>query len=47
MRNPVMKEPPYFEIGYTTMTRPSYYLWINCTIETGVKLIKKYKLRKI
>lgn len=38
---------PCFEIGLSTIgMRPEYFLWIELSIENGVALIKKFKLKE-
>lgn len=39
-------EPDYGEIGFSTMTGVSYFLWILLSIEDFYRIIKQYNLKK-
>ena len=36
----------YGEIGFTTMTSPSYFLWINLKVDDFYKIVEKYNLKE-
>lgn len=40
-------EPDYFETGLSTIgNTPNYFLWINLSIEQGLKMIEKWGLKE-
>ena len=38
----------YFDVGLSTMGhQPAHFLWIRLSVDAGLRLIKKFKLRKL
>lgn len=43
-RKPMGREPAYFDIGFSTLSDPGYFLWIEVDPEKAQVLIEKYNL---
>lgn len=47
LRNDLCNYEPYYDAGLSTMTDPSYFLWIKLSESRGNKLILEYNLKEM